>query len=53
MNFFDALMLEKTPNKDRRGALYFKSHVVELQAMLHASDTVIMKEGDGLTPLAI
>ena len=46
VNFFDALMPEKTPNKNRRGALYFKSQVIELQAILQASDTVMMKERD-------
>ncbi len=53
VDFLDALMPEKVANKNRRGVLCFKAQVIELQSILQASDTVMMKDGDGLTSLAI
>ncbi len=53
VDFFDALMPEKVPGADRKGVLFYKSQLIELQTMIHASDTIMAHEGDGLTPLAV
>ena len=46
-------MPEKVPGADRKGVLYYKSQLIELQTMIHESDTIMAQEGDGLTPLAV
>ncbi len=48
VDFFDALLPEKVPGADRKGVLYHKSQLIELQTMIHASDTIMAHEGDGL-----
>ncbi len=50
VDFFDALMPEKVPGADRKGVLYYKSQLIELQTIIHASDTIMAHDGDGLTP---
>ncbi len=45
-------MPESFKDKDRRGALYFRAQVVELQVLMQNSDDLTMREGNGLTPLS-
>ena len=53
VEFFDALMPEKVPGADRKAVLYSKSQLIELQTIIHASNTIMTHEGDGLTILAV
>ncbi len=43
VEFLDALMPENFKDKDRRGALYFRAQVVELQVMMQISDDLTMR----------
>ncbi len=45
-------MPESFKEKDRRGLLYFRAQVVELQVMMQSSDDLRIREGNGLTPLS-